>query len=430
MGMLYIVSGASGSGKSTLVASLLSDAPERFVMAPKYTERPPRLSDDVIHVDRIEDARCDIVYVLNQNYYGIRASEIEELLEGEKDVFIILSDFRVVAEMKRRFGSKSRTIYVSSAIDPDSLQQVMAERHKHEFRPSDEQSLTLKSEFYRLQCAAQLGRWPTVLEGMGDLLAEWNHVVPHAESQRIRLEKIRTLHNRYIDRIALFDHVVLNHGAPADMSRQMWRIVDSAPSGLPSRPKAPVLFVVAAASGAGKGLLMETISRLLGDRIGLVVKEALRDGKPNDRRDGMKALGSNGKFSDSFSFIWRFHKSDTGDGTPYAIDPAEVQRALDSGLSQIVISNIDVFPEFRKRFGNHVVFVYLHATRPESAIREFQYQNCKTVAEAEFRIREIRDVHEDYMDHICEFHHVLLNTSFMEDLFDQMLALLTAYDAF
>jgi hypothetical protein len=43
--------------------------------------------------------------------------------------------------------------------------------------------------------------------------------------------------------------------------------------------------------------------------------------------------------------------------------------------------------------------------------------------EAEYRIAEIRKVHEQYIDRIADFNHVLLNTAYPEDLFDQMFEL-------
>jgi hypothetical protein len=48
-------------------------------------------------------------------------------------------------------------------------------------------------------------------------------------------------------------------------------------------------------------------------------------------------------------------------------------------------------------------------------------------AEAETRIREKQDVHEAYIRNIANFDHVLLNTGFQEDLYDQMFRLIEHY---
>jgi|GEM_PF-3739066 len=428
-GHLYIVSGASGSGKTTLV-DLIIDECEGVVQVPKYSERASRgPHDDTKHVEEVGSEEYDITYVLNDYYYGIKTWEIEAQINEGKDAFIILSDFKMIRRLKERFPDNSSSIYVSSAVDPLTLQRVMAERHANEIDPTTEQSIALRKNFYKLQCSAQLDRWSTVLEGMSDLLQEWNDVVPHAESARIRSEKIRSFHLRYIDQLTLFDYVILNHsqGNPKDMLRQGKKIFENrAERDTPSK-KEPVLFVVAAASGAGKGLLMETTGRLIGPkRIGIVRKQALREAKVNDRRDGLEALGVDGTFSSGFDFDWTFHKSEKNDGhngTRYAINTKAVKVGLAEGITQIVVSNIGIFPRFREVFGEQVVFIYLHSTRPESEVRAYQLQNCDTQEEAEKRIQEIREVHDSYMNNIWQFHHVLLNTSYKEDLFDQMLEL-------
>jgi guanylate kinase len=427
-GQLYIVSGSSGSGKTTLVDMIMEqvDGVER---AAKYSERASRgPQDDTTHVDEVDSKSYDITYVINDYFYGVKTADIERQLGRGVDVFIILSDFRVVRRVKERFGERATTVYVSSAVDPDVLRRVMADRHRDEFSPTPGQSTLLRRQFYRLQCAAELGRWSAVLDGMSDLLDEWNHVVPHAESARIRSEKIRSFHLRYTDQITLFDQVVLNHtqDRPEDMVAQMKQLLLHK-RGL-RRIQSPVLFVVAAASGAGKGLLMETTGRLMSDGvIRTVTKQALRDPKPNDRRDGMVSLGHDGLFGDEFDFRWEFHKGGGQSGTRYAISTSEVERGLQQGVHQIVVSNIAVFDDFRRRFGDHTVFLYLHATRSEAEVRDYQLANCATVEEAEQRIREIRDVHEAYMENIWRFDHVLLNTTFKEDLFDQMLELIHHY---
>lgn len=429
-GHLYIVSGASGSGKTTLVNEVLAAGDLNAVRAPKYSERQRRdVNDDISHVERISADEFDVCYVINDNYYGVRTSEIEQQLNTGKNSFIILSDFNVVERLKERLGPRCSSVYVSSAVDPAAFQKINAERHARGFQPTEPEREALGRQFYRLHCAQQLERWPSVFECMGDLVSDWGALIPNAESARIRAEKIRSFHNRYVDNLTLFDHVVLNHsqGKPGDMVLQMRKLIRSRLDGdVRGRPVQPVLMVVAAASGAGKGLLMETMGRIIGsDRVAAVTKLAKRDPKPNDRRDGMRAITADGQFPDDFDFRWTFHNS----GTEYAIRTSEVWVHIGEGRNAVVLSNVAAFEEFRERFGDQVVFVYLHATRPESEIRDFQLQNCRTVEEAKQRVDEIREVHDQYMEHIAEFHHVLLNTAYKEDLFDQMLGLVKHYES-
>jgi guanylate kinase len=438
-GHLFIVSGASGSGKTTLVRDVLADPSLNAERSPKYSERARReskdgIEDDTQHVDQIDATDFDVSYVLNDTFYGVRTAEIEEQLKRGKNSFIILSDFHVIKRLKEKFGDRCTTVFVSSAVDADSIQKTLTARHAHEFNPTDVQADRLATQFYRLQCAAELGRWPSVFECMAELLTDWKAFIPDGERANIRAEKIRSFHNRYTDQLTLFDHVVLNHtqGDPSDMARQMRNLINSA-GNTPTRAAAgeSVLFVVAAASGAGKGLLMETTARIIGpSRVGIVTKYAKRDAKPSDRRDGMQAIGKAGVFPAEVDLEWTFHDSGGNAGTAYGISTAEVWGHLNAGRSAMVISNMKVFDEFEKHFGDRVVFIYLHATRSEEEIRAYQLQqNHGDPEEAERRIQEIRVVHDDYMDNIARFEHVLLNTAYKEDLFDQMIGLVNFYEA-
>jgi len=285
----------------------------------------------------------------------------------------------------------------------------------------------LQTQFLRLKSGARIQKWQEVYEAMSELMTEWRAVIPDALSAEIRAQKIKLFHNRYADKITVFDHVILNYtrDSPDEMVEQMRRIISSrSDHSTRLRPKAhPVLLVVAAASGAGKGLLMETLGRIIGEgQIHIVEKMAKREEKLEDRRDGMIAIGRDGEFPAGFDFRWSFHES----GTQYAIKAADVWSYINAEKMQVVVSNMNEFARFREEFGNHVAFVYLHSLRPEEDVREYQRSRWDEET-AEARLREIREVHEAYIERIAEFDHVLLNTTFPEDLFDQALELVSYY---
>ncbi len=267
---------------------------------------------------------------------------------------------------------------------------------------------------------------------MRELLDDWKQYIPEKDSTEIRKNKIRDFHKSYIDKIHLFDHVILNHnmGNPDEMTKQAINIInfyernDSKPN-----KENPVIYIVSAASGSGKGLLMESIREVIGEKqIHITTKEAKREPKKNDRRDGMKAIGISGEFSEDFNIKWFFHKDDNHKGTEYAVSEQEIKSCIENKKPQIFISNIGQIEIFKELFGKNVVFLYLHATRSDEDNKNFQYEKWKdNPSEAERRIKEVEKVHKDYVNNISKFDHVLLNTAFKEDLYEQMFTLIDYY---
>lgn len=452
-GKLYILSGASGSGKTTLLNNICGigcapfDDSLEAVRAPKYSERKRRNeNDDIIHVERVDLDNFDLAYVINNTRYGLRYNEILELLATGRDAFIVLSDFRVVRRVKDALGDKARAIYISSAIDADRLRRIQQERHG--FSPDENQKKILAYHFARAGAAARLDWWDKVSKCVGELEADWRAYATDARSTEIRAEKIRTFHIKYIEHINLFDHVILNYteDKPEEMSEQARSILRGAKGGPAGSVAHPPIFVVAAASGAGKGTLIETLNLIAKDEVKIVSKVALRRPKDGDRRDGMLALlredgdpeprwpewwsdsmirsGEAGQIPDDYDLRWSFHAG----STEYAISHQEVERNLEAGRPQIFVSNMNQFDRFRELWPDNVVFVYLHRLITDEDHRTMVKEKWADDPEqARVRILERREVHEDYLLRIGEFHHVLLNTTYQEDLYDQMFSILESY---
>jgi len=426
---LFIISGASGSGKTTLLEQVLREGDCYSAAATKYTERPPRVNefDDTKHVASIDDAQCDVRYVINGFKYGLRIADVDAQLASGVNVAVILSDFRVIRRLKERFGFRAVALYVSSEIDPAKLLKIHGQRHQ--FSPTDEQKSSLYRQFSRLKSAAELQTWNRVFEFASDFVEAWREYIPDSKSAQIRTQKIRTFHDRYIENIALFDHVILNYREPDDMLTQYRSLVRYYRFAGRSTVELPLFFVVAASSGAGKGVMMEALRKIGSDRVAVVPKIARRERKEGDAEDGMVPIG-NAPFPDEIDFRWSFHKGEESSGTEYGISSVTVKDNISAGHHQIVVSNMGQFENFRSRYGDRVVFIYLHRVQTQEAMEAREHKRGRTPEEARDRIAEVRTVHEEYLTRIAEFRHVLLNTTdYAEDLFDQMFRLIEHYDS-
>lgn len=381
---LYIISGASGSGKTLLLSLIDKQKNFKMVVAPKYSTRLRRKNDfdDIVHVDEINDEDYTFVYPMNNFVYGIKANEITKLLLNDYNIFIILSDLRVVQEVKQFFGSLAVSLYIYRNLTPSQLSKILKKRN----------------------------------EEKGD---DFGDQISFMREKQTRLNRLYLMQRQYVDNITIFDHVILNTSNSTDMLEQVNNIVSGYNKGIIRKGmRGPVIFLIAAASGSGKRTLMSAMYNLGRKRIEVVKKATTR--KIHDD-DGPEIYHVDRIDPELLDINYTFHD------TEYGINTKLIWDNLSSGKPQIVITNIDQFSKFKKKFDPLVVCIYLHATRTRKQLYEWQLKRHGDKEKAKLKVNEIKEIHCSYIKYICEFQHILLNTLEIEDFWDQMFRLITFY---
>lgn len=383
---LCIISGSSGSGKTELLGLIQNQATFKAVLAPKYSTRDERNGefDDIRHVDRINDEEYTFVYPMNNYTYGIKAEEITDLLGRGYNVFIILSDLRIVEEVKQFFGSIAVSLYIFRNLSADQLEKVLEERE--------------------------------MARGINQV-----DTVPLERQRQTRLNRLYFIQRKYVDNITLFDHIILNIREPRDMLQQVANLVKGYENGIVHKDmRGPVIFLIAAAPGAGKRTLMTAMYDFGRKSITVVEKATTRTIHDDDGPEiyHVDEIDPN-KFNINYSFHDKY--------TEYGIETERMWQNLSKGRSQIIITNMQQFHKFREMFGPLVVCVYLHATRTLKQLFEWQVERHGDEEKAKRKVEELDRIHQDYISNIAEFQHVLLNTLEKEDFWEQMLRLMRFY---
>ena len=395
--------------------------------------------------DKVElKGNIDIAYALNKGQYGICTENIWHELKNGKNVITVLSDFRIINRLKTIFKENIVVAYIASAVDSAKLERIQIAR----LGIDDEKERILCRKVDRLNAAVRIKKWEQVAKWIYELNGDWEKIKPDAESTAIRTERIKTFHTRYIDNITLFDYTILNYndGHPEDMTVQFNNILNAEKRKI-SMTESP-LFVVMAASNAGKGTMMEMLNLIGSDRVQILSKIAKRKEKKNDKKDGMLPIGTpgnppnkwsefpnwwtkdmidtakTGEFPKEYDFSWHFH----GETVEYAISDQEIQHNFNKNKIQIVVSNTGQIEKFVERYKSRVVFILLFRLSSINDTKEYYEIDEKlSTKEAQARADEVNGVLQSYVKNIPFFNHVVLNTTRPEDLYDQIFQLVEYY---
>lgn len=465
--ILYVIMGASGSGKTTLLQNIVAEK-KLCLAAKKYSTRERRpdtydtngnlICDDITHLSLAElESKCDILYEINNNKYGVDSSEIiRALTRGRNDLVLILSDIRAIKILKQKVERAKhflKVMYLLSRLDSVSeFTKTWQTRVEKDLQsggkdPSkDVVNINNMISDELMGFAARIRSNPTKLN-IEQISLECDRIIrllPESESNRKRSEKIRLMFTQYVNNIGLFDYVILNTTTISDMNQQAENIINYNKNrnmvqlAKHKYLKGPVVFIVCASPKSGKGTLMENLNIMGASQIQITPKYADREPAPNDKRDGMIALGKDGfdkKFSKKFlqkkCWTWSFHKS----GTRYAVQREDIVQRINQGTCQIFVSNFEqiycvtnesnedlnkVLSDIKARF----VYIYLHRVRTQEEIAE-QVKDEKTRA-------EISEIHQSYIENIAHIDHVIINPNYLtfsEDLHDQIMSLIELYQS-
>lgn len=182
---LITLTGPSQAGKSKVIELFLKHKNKVFlpVGVPKFTTRKPRSDDkpsEVITVSSLP-GELDLVYQQYDVRYGVSSEAIVEQLKKGFSPILVLNDIRLIIDVKKMFGSLTRSIFL--------------------FRKPPRDREFVEDASVR-----------------GDEISE--------ETVK-RFEKAEAIYRIYIENIHLFDHVILNADTVATLETQIIGIINS-----------------------------------------------------------------------------------------------------------------------------------------------------------------------------------------------------------
>jgi guanylate kinase len=378
----YIFFGAPGSGKSTALNYLNSGRPIRVIT--KETTRPRRDDDgpDIKTVATISKG-CDVRYYSYRSEYGFRSSDIWRAFKAGKNAGIIVNDIRTLRILKQRFGVLAVIIYVHSNVDPDKLREIMTKR-------------------YPLKTAKEI-----------------------EDDLRLRIEKINTIHRKYIENTALFDSTILNLyvegelGSMEALSQQLENLMASAPPASRGERSPVRIFLLVGASSSGKDELVTAMQSIEPRRIQNYTKGTTREERLADRGE-LRHFPSGLPKRFDIVYVRQNHK--------YGIASNELWQNLANGkISLLVVSDWATIDLLRNRFGRVCTIIYLHANFNRNEMRQRMTEDNVPPDEIDKRLQVVDELHQLYVRKTTLFQHVLLNTGEPEDLFDQAFNVLDHY---
>lgn len=181
------------------------------------------------------------------------------------------------------------------------------------------------------------------------------------------------------------------------------------------------LIVLVGSPGSGKDLLIRAVNKLGAQHAEVIPKHTSRERWQDDEQEMIFADDQNyGLESCDIQY------SNYGD--QYGINSSLIWASLSKGVFPVVVvSNIDAINQFRNKFGDLIVLVYVHSEKDGEKYKN-EEAKLKGAHYIQPRVAEYRQAYEIYLNNFQAFDHVLINCGDPEDLYDQMFRLFRAYE--
>lgn len=379
MEKLFILFGSPGSGKSVSCNILADISSNNIEIIQKETTRPKRNSDgpEIIHVKKISKA-CDFRYNQYDFEYGFSSDHIWAHLKKNRAVVVIVNDIRTIKLLNRKFGNLTHTIYLHSNIDRTQIEKISKERYPK----ADELFLLRDTEK--------------------------------------RIEKIKTIHRKYIENTYLFNTAIINivneKVGLSELYEQFKQVYRRETNNKNILGSSCQIIIIAGGSFAGKDNLVKAMINIEPNKVIDYKKGTTRPAKSSDNNEliHLKTL------SKKYDIVYEKN------GYKYGVSTNEVWDVLSKEkIVLIVLSDLEAITKLKAKFGNICSTVYLHANIDEEELEKAK----KDLTEIELNKREnsISELHNIYVTNINMFDHVLLNTSESEDLYEQAFNILDFY---
>lgn len=381
MRKLLILFGAPGSGKSEACKQLNYISDGNVIIVKKQTTRPQRVTDgdDVECVESVS-SEYDFRYSQYGYDYGFSSKFIWDAFKQDKSVVVIVNDIRAIKQLNRTFGSLSQNIYLHSNIERDRIRSIAKKRY-----PNKKGSFLTKDIDKRI-------------------------------------EKIKTIHRKYISNTYLFDNSIINiykennKETLQDLRSQLKQIHFKKHEERNIYSSTARILIVAGGSFAGKDELINAMILVEPNKVVAYRKGTTRPIIKSDRNE-LKHLKSLVK---EYNVIYKKNSYE------YGLSYKEIWSLLSQKkIVLIVLSDLEAIQQLKVEFDNICSVIYLHSNIDKTELEKAR----ETLTKSEFEKRKlsIEELRKSYVNNINHFDHVLLNTSEEEDLYDQAFNILDFY---